>query len=79
LRGLTEKDADVGPLQIQQDRQDCLTDSESDNEEAYAAAGLPDLKKVRKILSTPFVVPPPVKEDAPPPAAGGRVSVRVTL
>mmetsp|Transcript_14133 Transcript_14133/g.19328 ORF Transcript_14133/g.19328 Transcript_14133/m.19328 type:complete len:834 (-) Transcript_14133:1368-3869(-) len=72
LRGLAERDADVGPLQSKQDKQDCLTDSESDNEDAYAAGGRPDMQKVRKLLSAPLVAPPPVKEDAAPAAAGGK-------
>ena len=68
LRGLLEHDADVSALQNKQSKQDCLTDSESDNEEAYnGPEKKPSMARVKKILTAP---PPPPKED--PVAVGKR-------
>lgn len=62
LRGLLEKDGDVGALQTHQAKQDCLTDSESDNEDGYSGPDRkPSMARVRKILSAP--PPPPPKEE----------------
>ena len=61
LRGLLEKDGDVGALQTHQSKQDCLTDSESDNEDGYSGPDRkPSMGRVRKILTAP---PPPPKEE----------------
>jgi hypothetical protein len=61
LRGISEKDGDVGALQTHQSKQDCLTDSESDNEDGYSGPDRkPSMARVRKILSAP---PPPPKEE----------------
>lgn len=67
LRGLTEKDGDIAPLQQKQDKQDCLTDSESDNEEVYHSShSKPSMARVKAILTAP----PPKPKEEPAPAAG---------
>lgn len=56
LRGTSEWDPDVAPLQRKQDKEDYLTDSESDEEEddpEYAKSIRPSMDKVRKILRPP--------------------------
>jgi len=57
LRSLDDADADIEPLQVRQDRLDELTDSESDDEEAYASkTPVPSLAAARKIVrSTEFI------------------------
>ena len=52
LRGTIENDEDIAPLQIKQDKLDCLTDSESDNEDSYRVAK-PSLLQVRQLLRPP--------------------------
>lgn len=49
FRAVWEKDTDVAPLQRQQDKADYLTDSESDDDEAYPDPP-PTMKRVRKLL-----------------------------
>lgn len=66
IRGTVERDEEVAPLQSRQDKQDCLTDSESDNEDSYRTAK-PSLAIVRQILKPP---PPVVKEEVDPKAKG---------
>ncbi len=51
LRGLDDVDPDVAPLQVAQDRLDDLTDSESDDEGAYAQkTPLPSLIRARQVV-----------------------------
>ena len=48
-RNLDEEDRDVAPLQSGKAKEDCLTDSESDDEDAYSG-DKPSLAKAREIL-----------------------------
>jgi len=50
-RSYAEEDADVGPLQTKQDKNDQLTDSESDDEETYLVAK-PSIELARSIIRT---------------------------
>lgn len=50
LRALTDPDPEVGPLQNRQAKADCLTDSESDEDEKYAVP-VPSMRTVKKLLS----------------------------
>jgi len=51
MRSIDDGDADIAPLQFRQDKQDELTDSESDDEEAYASKiPVPSLATARKIV-----------------------------
>ena len=49
MRTIDDPDVDVAPLQSGKAREDCLTDSESDDEEAYALEK-PSLVRARQIL-----------------------------
>jgi hypothetical protein len=69
LRGTTEHDPDIPPLQRALDRKDYLTDSESDNEDGYGDFK-PTLERVRKILVPP--APAKVEEAAAPAGKGGK-------
>lgn len=50
LRSLTGHDPDITPLQHKQAKADCLTDSESDEEDKYTAP-LPSLRNARSLLA----------------------------
>ena len=49
-RALTDPDPEVAPLQNRQAKADCLTDSESDEDEKYTVP-VPSMRTVRKLLS----------------------------
>eukprot|EP01031_Cornospumella_fuschlensis_P026322 gene26322-31798_t len=53
-RTLLQWDLDIAPLQAQQAKEDVLTDSDSDNEEAYASEK-PSMALVKRLLSAPVV------------------------
>jgi hypothetical protein len=62
-RGLHDHDSDVRQLQQRQDAADHLTDSESDEEDAYQVPK-PTVRRIRKLLSAKEeepVAPPPVE------------------
>lgn len=53
LRTLTGADQDIAPLQYKQAKADCLTDSESDEEDKYTAP-IPSLRSARSLLAGKF-------------------------
>jgi hypothetical protein len=50
LRSLTGQDPDITPLQHKQAKADCLTDSESDEEDKYTAP-IPSLRSAKSLLA----------------------------
>jgi len=66
-RALTEEDHDVRPLQNRLAREDCLTDSESDEEESYHIPP-PSMDLVKQVLRPP--TPPPAEEVNSAPEKG---------
>lgn len=51
MRSIDDGDADIAPLQLRQDKLDELTDSESDDEDAYASKiAVPSMAGARKIV-----------------------------
>jgi hypothetical protein len=63
LRATTEEDSEVPPLRLAQEKEDYLTDSESDNEDAYQTHR-PSMSGVKEMLNLPIVKE--VKVDAVP-------------
>ena len=67
-RALYDDDADVKELQTKQDPLDHLTDSESDDDDAYAGPR-PSMTRVKQALAAPPAPVIPLAVNAPPPAA----------
>jgi hypothetical protein len=59
-RGTLQRDPEVAALQSKQNKADCLTDSESDNEDGYGQSK-PTIKRVRQILRATAVSVPAVE------------------
>ena len=74
-RALYDDDADVKELQTKQDPLDHLTDSESDDDDAYTAPR-PSIARVKQALAATPAPVVPMAINAPPPAAVAEVPAK---